>query len=63
MFEAVGFLTRWQRNVVRKMGFGKILKLKVSDVNASLAYFVVNRLDTKNTEINHGDQQIKIDKE
>ncbi|MFS7936497.1 hypothetical protein Hanom_Chr05g00416281 [Helianthus anomalus] len=63
MFEVVGMLTRWQRNVVRKMGFGKILKLKVSDINASLAYFVVDRLDTVKMEINLGDRQIKIDKE
>ncbi|MFS8002094.1 hypothetical protein Hanom_Chr13g01198061 [Helianthus anomalus] len=63
MFEAIGVLTRWQRNMVHKMGFGKILKLKVSDINALLAYFVVDRLDTEKMEINHGDRQIKVDKE
>ncbi|KAF5772041.1 hypothetical protein HanXRQr2_Chr13g0572111 [Helianthus annuus] len=45
------------------MGFGKILKLKVSDINASLAYFVVDRLDTEKMKINHGDRQVKVDKE
>ncbi|MFS7998293.1 hypothetical protein Hanom_Chr12g01151961 [Helianthus anomalus] len=45
------------------MGFGKILNLKVSDINASLAYFVVDRLDTENMEINLGNRQIKVDKE
>ncbi|MFS7918503.1 hypothetical protein Hanom_Chr03g00201951 [Helianthus anomalus] len=61
LFEALGVLTRWQRNVVRKMGFEKILHLKVSEVNAKLAYFVVDRLDTENMEINLGDRKIKVD--
>ncbi|KAM0026531.1 hypothetical protein Hdeb2414_s0020g00559231 [Helianthus debilis subsp. tardiflorus] len=63
LFEAVSILMRWQRNVVRRMGLGKILNLKVSDINASLAYFVIDRLDTEKMEINLGDRQIKVDKE
>ncbi|MFS7908123.1 hypothetical protein Hanom_Chr01g00079501 [Helianthus anomalus] len=63
LFEVVSILTRWQRNVVRRMGFGKILILRVSDVNAQLAYFVVDRLDTEKMEINLADRKIKVNKE
>ncbi|MFS8031116.1 hypothetical protein Hanom_Chr17g01541971 [Helianthus anomalus] len=56
-------LTRRQRNVVRSMGFGKILNLRVSDVNAQLAYFVVDSLDTDKMEINVGDRKIRVNKE
>ncbi|MFS7990023.1 hypothetical protein Hanom_Chr11g01053921 [Helianthus anomalus] len=56
-------MTTTQRNIVRRMGFGKILKLKVDLIKSALGHFVVDRLDTKNMVIRLGEQTIKVDKD
>ncbi|KAM0050925.1 hypothetical protein Hdeb2414_s0007g00229401 [Helianthus debilis subsp. tardiflorus] len=61
--EAINKMTTTQRNIVRRMGFGKILKLNVDEIKSVLGHFVVDHLDTKNMVIRLGKQTIKVDKD
>ncbi|MFS8008116.1 hypothetical protein Hanom_Chr14g01268951 [Helianthus anomalus] len=56
-------MTTTQRNIVRRLCFSKILKLKVDEIKSVLGHFVVGRLDTKHMGIRLGEQTIKVDKE
>ena len=47
LFQIINGLTKQQRNIVRRMGFGKLLSLKVEKINSRLAHFVVEKFDPK----------------
>ncbi|KAJ0606844.1 hypothetical protein HanHA89_Chr03g0089731 [Helianthus annuus] len=63
MYECIYALTEKQRKIVRKMGFGKILSLKVDTIPGKVAHFVVDQFDPNTMEIKFGRIAIKVDEE
>ncbi|KAJ0807253.1 hypothetical protein HanOQP8_Chr00c064g0739511 [Helianthus annuus] len=63
MHECIYALTEKQRKIVRKMGFGKILSLKVDTIPGKVAHFVVDQFDPNTMEIKFGRIAIKVDEE
>ncbi|MFS7998707.1 hypothetical protein Hanom_Chr12g01157091 [Helianthus anomalus] len=53
-------MTTTQWDIVRRMGFGKILKLKVDEIKSVLGHFVVDRLDTKNMVIRLANKRSRL---
>ncbi|MFS7928741.1 hypothetical protein Hanom_Chr04g00324301 [Helianthus anomalus] len=51
------------KEIVRQMGFGKMLSLKIDTIPGKLAYFVVNHFDPNKMEIRFGRIAIKVDEE
>jgi hypothetical protein len=63
LIETMGVMSKAQKAAVRKMGFGKILSLKVNGIPSQLGLFVVENFNPKTMSIEMGDKKIKVDEE
>ncbi|KAK9049270.1 hypothetical protein SSX86_031763 [Deinandra increscens subsp. villosa] len=63
LHSGISKLTNPMRAIVRRMGFGKILTLKIDNIPQKLGHFVVDKLDTKRMVIVTEKGDIKVDKE
>ncbi|KAK9050849.1 hypothetical protein SSX86_030181 [Deinandra increscens subsp. villosa] len=62
LIEAIGALSKKQREAVKNIGFGKILTLKVDKIPAKLGHFVVDNFDQEIMAIDMGDdKKIEVD--
>ncbi|XP_035845198.1 uncharacterized protein LOC110933381 [Helianthus annuus] len=53
-------MSKEQKKVVREIGFGTILSLKLHSVPCKFGYWLVKNFDAENDEKNTGDEKIKI---
>ncbi|KAK9050809.1 hypothetical protein SSX86_030221 [Deinandra increscens subsp. villosa] len=63
LHSGISKLTNPMRAIVRRMGFGKILTLKLDNIPQKLGHFVVDKLDTKRMVIVTEKGDINVDKE
>ncbi|KAM0039915.1 hypothetical protein Hdeb2414_s0012g00387591 [Helianthus debilis subsp. tardiflorus] len=63
LYEAVRVMNKWQREIIKEMGFGQFLGFHVSEVIANLGHYVVDMLDTESMKIQIGDRYIRVEKE
>ncbi|KAJ0704532.1 hypothetical protein HanPI659440_Chr14g0563721 [Helianthus annuus] len=63
LFEVIKKLTKRQKNIVRKMGFGKLLTMGIEKITAKLAHYIVLNFNPETMEIELGDKKIMVDKE
>jgi hypothetical protein len=63
LVETVKLMSKAQKESVRKMGFGKMLSMKVDGVPAKLGYFLVEKLNTEKMVIDLGEIKISVDED
>ncbi|KAL8249270.1 hypothetical protein R6Q59_006138, partial [Mikania micrantha] len=61
LYIALCHLTANQKEVVKKMGFGKLLYLDIEEIPSKLGYFVVDCFDCNNMEMLVGSHKVKVD--
>ncbi|KAL8251072.1 hypothetical protein R6Q59_034765 [Mikania micrantha] len=61
LYIALRHLTANQNEVVKKMGFGKLLYLDIEEIPSKQGYFVVDFFDCNNMEMLVGNHKIKVD--
>ncbi|KAD6795553.1 hypothetical protein E3N88_06449 [Mikania micrantha] len=62
-YTAIKSLNKRQRDLVRSMGFGKLLSFNVSGIPSKLGHYVVDNLDTSRMVIKTSKGDVKVDKE
>ncbi|KAK9078000.1 hypothetical protein SSX86_002057 [Deinandra increscens subsp. villosa] len=59
--EFLNDLTERKKNIIREMGFGSLISMRVNGIPGRLAYFVVDHLDPKELKIIFDDRVINVD--
>ncbi|KAK9073359.1 hypothetical protein SSX86_007683 [Deinandra increscens subsp. villosa] len=63
LYKAVATLSKNQRESVREMGLGRMLKFRMDGVPSKIAYFVVDKFKPESMEIDLGNIKLLIDSE
>ncbi|KAL8204828.1 hypothetical protein R6Q57_010451, partial [Mikania cordata] len=61
LYIALRHLTANQKEIVKKMGFGKLLHLDIEEIPSKLGYFVVDCFDCNNMVMLVGGHKVKVD--